>query len=294
MIILDWRVVGNQIRENLKKYFSWSIWQDKYVAVIFLWNNDSCRIYVWHKKKFGESIWINVKVFWPEDNDMILWKDLTLENILATIDFLNKDDNCVGIVMQLPLTDELVKYKSEILSRISTIKDIDWLWWKLLWLWAIDLIEFIPATPMSVVRLLEYYGFGDFKGKKISILWQSNLVWKPLAMEIIKRWWEVFSFNHFIDKSEIQKSCKLSDYIISATWSLHLVDDSFIRDDQSQILVDVGWWFVDGKPAWDVFYDKVKDKIKAISPVPGGVGPLTVACLFDNIRVLHEQKDKII
>lgn len=84
---------------------------------------------------------------------------------------------------------------------------------------------------------------------------------------------------------------KQSDYIISCTGQVHLVDDSFLRDDKTQILVDVGYGHIDGKPVGDVNIDTIKDKVAAYTPVPGGVGPLTVACLFANVFTLQAYLD---
>ena len=81
---------------------------------------------------------------------------------------------------------------------------------------------------------------------------------------------------------------KKSDYIISCTGKIHLVDDSFLNESGNQILVDVWYGYKDGKPVGDINFEKVENKVQAISPVPGGVGPLTVACLFDNIFVLKK------
>ena len=86
---------------------------------------------------------------------------------------------------------------------------------------------------------------------------------------------------------------KKSDVIISCTWALHLIDDRFINEDENQILIDVWYWFLDGKSTWDVDFEKVKDKVHAISPVPWWVGPMTVSCLFGNIFTIWWQKEKI-
>ncbi len=90
---------------------------------------------------------------------------------------------------------------------------------------------------------------------------------------------------------EIQSVCKQSDYIISCTGKVHLVNEQFIRDDQTQIIVDVGYGHIDGKPVGDVQIDAIADKVAAYTPVPGGVGPLTVACIFSNVLDLQNYKE---
>ena len=84
---------------------------------------------------------------------------------------------------------------------------------------------------------------------------------------------------------------KQSDYIISCTGKIHLIDASFLRDDRSQIVIDVGYGHKDGKPVGDVDIEAIKDKVAAYTPVPGGIGPLTVACLFDNVFTLQAYQD---
>ncbi|HCB52042.1 TPA: hypothetical protein DEP21_05790 [Patescibacteria group bacterium] len=101
----------------------------------------------------------------------------------------------------------------------------------------------------------------------------------------------VSSFNIDYTPEEIKQFTQKSDYIIACTGQVHLVDDSWIRQDNSQIIVDVGYGHIDGKPVGDVNIDSIFDKVLAYTPVPGGIGPLTVACLFDNIFTLQGYKN---
>ena len=286
MMILDWKVVAKQIKDRLKDIFSQSIWQDAYI-VIFLLNNHWPSIkYVSLKKKFWEEVWIKVKV--------IDWNQVNVSNvdeILEKVNYFNSDDRCKWIIFQLPLPLSLQKYQPLLLSSVRWYKDIDWLWWVKFWLSLVWLFDFIPATPKAVVNILKYYKLDNFKWKRITIIWQSNLVWKPLALYFMKQEAEVFSFNKFVDKKTLIDICKTSDIIVSATWSPRLVTNEFVKDDKSQILIDVGWEIVNWKPVWDVDFDSVKDKVKAITPVPWGVGPVTVASLFENIVELDKVKN---
>lgn len=301
-MILEWKKVAEEIKGDLKNYLSEKWLNNKYVSIFLLWENKPSEVYVKMKKKFWNDIWIDVKIFWSklfsnnqsESTEKISKLDLLkIETLLESIDILNKDEDCVWIVVQLPLPENLQEHKSKILAKISPLKDIDWLWWALMWISTIDFIDFLPATPASVITLLEYYNLADFSWKKVTIIWQSNLVWKPLVMEIIKRYWEVFSFNHRWNKEDIKESCKKSDYIISATWSINMINWEYLWEGKNQILVDVWYWILNWKAVWDIDYNDVKWKIKAITPVPGWVWPLTVACLFNNIKVINEQKIKL-
>jgi len=290
----------NELTNKVLKYFPH---KKPYIAIIFLWDNPASQTYVSLKKKFGKDIGIDVEIFWQTsdkqtnyDEDLQIYKNQDYDNIhkiIELINYLNFDKDCVWILVQLPLPPEFLNYKSIILSSIAPEKDIDWMWWVLIWLSAIDLIDFIPATPKAVFYLLEKYNFTDFQWKTISILWQSNLVWKPLAMEFIKRWATVYITNHYNDKSKIQEITKKSDFIISCTGKIHLIDEEFLSEQKWQTIVDVWYWYINWKPAWDVQIKQIHDKVSAYTPVPWGIGPLTVACLFDNIFVLQDYRSQI-
>jgi methylenetetrahydrofolate dehydrogenase (NADP+)/methenyltetrahydrofolate cyclohydrolase len=140
-----------------------------------------------------------------------------------------------------------------------------------------------------VMILLDEYGYGDIQGKKITILWQSNLIGKPLMLSLIRRGATVFSFNIYSDHECMRQSCLQSDIIISCTGAVHLVDASFVRDDQSQIVIDVGRWFKDNRPVGDVQLESITQRVEAYTPLPGWVGPLTIASLFMNTKRLYDK-----
>ncbi len=303
MILLDWKIVASKIKDELKNYISEKKLDNKYVAIFLLWDDKPSEVYVSMKKKFWNDIWIDVKVFGNKKfinknnsdiiNSILKLNLLDINELMKSIELLNNDLECIWIVVQLPLPQTLQTYKSQILATINFSKDIDWLGGSLMWLSTIDYIDFLPATPASVINLLDYYWLANFEWKTVTVIWQSNLVGKPLVMEIIKKYWEVFSFNHRWSIELIKDCCKKSDYIISATWKINMIDDTYLRDDDSQILVDVWYWILDWKAVWDINFESVKNKVKAISPVPWWVWPLTVACLFNNIKIINEQIDKI-
>lgn len=304
MQLLSWKDLSINLQSNLQSQYQ-KVFADKpvYVAIIFLWDDYSSTVYVNHKKKYWEKIWISTIVFGQSDFDnwdfskfrnldLFINQEYTeVHQVIELIQYLNYDPNCVGIIVQLPLPANFQSSKALLLSTISPAKDIDGIWWINVGLSSIDLIDFLPATPKAVLYLLDQYKLWDLNWKVISILWQSNLIWKPLALECIKRWATVFSFNENSDISHIKEITLKSDYIISCTWKVHLIDLSFIREDNSQVIVDVGYWHIDGKPVGDVNFDNIKDKVWYITPVPGWVWPLTVACLFDNIFTLQEHKE---
>lgn len=287
MIILDGKLVAESMKKKLKNYFENNFFLDKYIAIILLNDDEPSKVYVNKKKSFWNEVGLNVQLFHEENNEYNL-KFRSIDEILSSIEYLNKDPKCIWIMFQLPLPKALQKYQPKILWSVNHFKDIDGLWWILVGLSAISLINFIPATPAAVLNILKYYNLDDFEWKKISVIGQSNLVWKPLAIQLIKLWAEVFSFNQFADQKHMRSICKESDYIISATWSLHLIDKTFLNENGEQILIDVWWGIKDWKAAGDINFDDVKNKVKAITPVPWWVWPVTVASLFENIYNIRE------
>jgi methylenetetrahydrofolate dehydrogenase (NADP+)/methenyltetrahydrofolate cyclohydrolase len=304
MQLLSWKDLSVDLQSKLQFKKTEVFWEKPvYVAIVFLWEDYSSSVYVNHKKKYWEKIWISTIVFGQTDfpnSDSSNFRNLDLfinqeyndvHQVIELIQYLNYDPSCVGIIVQLPLPAKFQKSKNMILATISPSKDIDGMWWVDVGLSSIDLIDFLPATPKAVLYLLDQYKLGNLDWKAVSILWQSNLIGKPLALECIKKWATVFSFNSESDIDHIKEITKKSDYIISCTWKVHLIDSSFIRDDNSQVIVDVWYWHIDGKPVGDVNFEDIKNKVWYITPVPWWIWPLTVACLFDNIFVLQQYKE---
>ena len=302
-MILSWKELSLSLQQeltaNVQKVFAG---RKAYVAIVFLWEDYSSATYVKHKKKYGESIGMPVIVFWQNHvaeytrdqantfDDVWIYVNQQYDSIgkvMELIKYLNYDKECVGIIVQLPLPEQFKPYKEQILAAITPEKDVDGLGGVVAWLNSIDLIHFIPATPKAVLSLLDYYELWDMHGKMVSIIGQSNVAGKPLIFECIKRGATVASFNHEHSLEEITNVTKQSDYIISCTGKVHLVWPDFFRKDKTQIVVDVGYGHIDGKPVGDVQIEAIADMVASYTPVPGGVWPLTVACLFANIFVLQ-------
>lgn len=281
--ILLWQPVVDLLQEKTKKLIekhaiTW------YVAIFMLGENHPWKVYVRKKTEYAEKLWLTTKIF---TNPTDVQKDIEL---------CNADANCLWIIVQLPLPKELEGQKKFLLDAVHPTKDPDCLWKRLLdqstlYWWHIDIA---PATSSAVMHLLHYYHFDHaINWFQIAVLWESDLIWWPLAKILATYGWYVHTFNDKSNQKRMREICQESDIIIATTWKLHLVDESFIRPDQSQVVIDVWRGMLDGKPAWDVYYEKVFDKVSAITPVPGGVWPVTVASLFWNIVKLYEQRDKI-
>ena len=304
MLLLKWKerseLLKNEYGELRAQYF----WDErKFVAVLFFGKSNPSQVYVNLKKKYAQEIWFDCLIFgqwevWFEEKypDLVKLQMKEYSNkdeVIELVERLNDDERCVGIICQLPLTDELKPYQKEICNAITPLKDMDWLGDKLQE-WAFGWkIEFLPATAQAVISLWDAYNLGSFEWKIISVIWQSDIVWRPISRYLELKWANVHTFDIRNTPEEIVSQTKKSEVIISCTWALHLIDDKFVNEDKNQILIDVGYGFLDGKSTGDVDFEKVKDKVYAISPVPGWVGPMTVASLFGNIFTIWKQKDKI-
>ncbi len=306
-MLLSWKALSWALKDTLANKVTTYFGDRKvYVAIIFLWDDYSSATYVRHKKAYGDAIGLPVIVFGQNHqaeydrnqagkfDDVGIYINQRYDSfwkVMELIKYLNHDDECVGIIVQLPLPTQFEPYKKQLLAAITPQKDLDGLGGVILGLSQIGLIDFVPATPKAVLYLLKEYKLDDFKGKTIAILWQSNIVGKPLAIECINRGATVYTCNASTPLEQIKTITKMVDYIISSTWQVHLIDDSFVRDDKTQIVVDVWYGHINGKPVGDIYIETIKDKVAAYTPVPGGVWPLTVACIFDNVFVLQSYKD---
>ena len=284
-MLLYWKPVANQIKDQQKKLVSeYFPDTDKYMAILFFWDNISSKVYVSHKQKYWEEIGLLTKVFWQKE-----WEQWNKNNIFELINDLNNDNSCIWIMVQLPLPEYLSWYKNEILSMITPSKDVDGLWWTLVWKSFFDMISFMPATPKAVMFLLDYYNLWDLRNKKVAIIWQSTIVGKPLALECLKRKAQIACFDVDNTTWEIKSYTKNADYIFSATWQTHLIDETYIGENGNQIVIDIWYGHKDGKAVWDVNFEKVEKKVQHITPVPWGVWPLTIAALFSNVLDLWKE-----
>lgn len=304
MILLKWKEKSEQLKNQFRELRSQYFWEEKkFVAVLFFGKSNPSQVYVNLKKKYAQEIWFDCLIFgqwevWFEEEypDLVglQRKEYSDKNeVVELVKNLNGNDRCVWIICQLPLTEELQPYQREICNAITPLKDMDGLGDKLQE-WAFEWkIQFLPATAQAVISLWNAYDLWNFEWRVISVIWQSDIVWRPISRYLELKWADVHTFDIRNTPEEIMAQTQKSDVIISCTWALHLIDDKFVNEEKNQILIDVGYGFLDGKSTGDVDFEKVENKVYAISPVPGWVGPMTVASLFGNIFMIWRQKDII-
>lgn len=267
-MLLDGKKVRDSILEELKEKTK-KLNKVLSLYVIEIGNNYSNSVYLKQKEKVCKSLGI--------DFNLIKLKDNVKENeVIDIIDKLNKDDSIDGIMIQLPLPKHL--NKKNIINKIDYRKDVDGLTNINQGRLINDDYYLVPCTALGIIKLLDYYNI-ELNSKNIVILGRSNLVGKPLFNMLINKNATV-TICH--SKSDYSYYTKNADILISAVGVPKLIKSDDIKE--NAILIDVGINRLDDRTiCGDIDYSDVKEKVSYITPVPGGVGPITVAMLVNNL-----------
>ncbi len=278
--ILDGKGLASKITGELKEKVS-TLSKKPKLAVILVGNNPASQIYVKNKsikaQNIGfESLVINL----PEESSE--------ENILEHIYVLNEDDNVNAILVQLPLSPHINKQR--ILEAIDPIKDVDGFTSYNFGRLALGYKPYaLPCTPKGIIRLLEEYNI-PLEGKNVLIIGRSNIVGKPLFFMLQQKNATV-TLAHSKTK-DIKSQAKQADIIISAIGKPKYLSADFIKKDA--IIIDVGISRTQDGISGDVDFEKVKSIASYITPVPGGVGPMTIAMLMENTFELYQYQRALI
>lgn len=209
--------------------------------------------------------------------DHRLREDTTQEDLNETIRKLNADDMIHGILLQLPLPRHLDPLEST--SMISPDKDVDGLTAHNIGLLAMGVPKLVPCTPLAIMSILEYCKI-DLVGKIVTIINRSNLVGKPMQQLLLQKDATVITCHS--KTKDIAKFCRIADVVITAVGNRRVFE---LRPDMLKdgcVVIDVAITRHNGKMVGDADYDKIVSKVSHITPVPGGVGPMTVAMLLKN------------
>lgn len=256
--------VREKIKEDLLERVE-KLGRKPVLAIFQVGDREDSNIYIRQKAKFGEEIGAEVLV-----NKFF---EISEEELIGEIDKLNGNHNIDGIIAQLPLPQGFDTEK--ILNVIKKDKDVDGL---------VAGSEVVPATARGVMELLDFYEM-PMRGRRAAIIGQSRLAGKPISDELEKRGAEVLRCD--INTPDIPAVARECDILVSAVGKMDLVIKEFVN--KRQVVVDVGINRTkEGKLAGDVEFGEVEPLVSAITPVPGGVGPLTVACLFQNLLDLAD------
>lgn len=270
--IIDGKELAKKIRKDLKVEVD--ALKEKGIkpkmAVIMVGNDPASSVYVKNKSKACEKVGIEFEEFLFEEN-------IKEEVLLETIEKLNKDDSIHGILLQCPVPKHINTNKA--LRTISPEKDIDGFNPVNVGNLTIGEDAFISCTPYGVIKMLEAYNI-ETEGKNAVILGRSNIVGKPMIQCMLNKNATV-TVCHSRTKN-IDEIVKQADIVIAAIGKPKFVTENMVKD--GAVVIDVGINRLDdGTICGDVDYDKLVNKASYITPVPGGVGPMTIAMLLNNV-----------
>lgn len=239
------------------------------LAVIIVGNDSASRVYVNNKKKACEYIGIH-------SEEYALPEETTQEELLELVEQLNKKDDIHGILCQLPLPKHI--NEETVINAISPKKDVDAFHPVNVGKIMIGNFDFLPCTPSGVMELLNEYNI-SVDGKHCVVIGRSNIVGKPQAMLMLhKNATVTICHSHTKNLKEI---CQSADILIVAIGRAKMIDESYIKD--GAVVIDVGMdRDENGKLCGDVDFESACKKASFITPVPGGVGPMTIATLMKN------------
>ena len=269
--IIDGKAVAAAIKEEVKEEVAKLKKEGREVclAVIQVGNNPASTVYVGNKKKACEYVGIKSLAYEiPEET--------TEEELLHLIEKLNDDNEVNGILVQLPLPKHIDEDK--VIQAISPLKDVDGFHPMNVGNLSIGKKGFISCTPYGIIKLLERNNI-ETEGKHCVIIGRSNIVGKPMSMLLLRKNATV-TIVHSRTKN-IKELTKQADILIVAIGKPKFVNEEYVKD--GAVVIDVGInRDENNKLCGDVDYEAVFDKVSAITPVPGGVGPMTIAMLMNN------------
>ncbi|MDC0409057.1 bifunctional methylenetetrahydrofolate dehydrogenase/methenyltetrahydrofolate cyclohydrolase [Pelagibacteraceae bacterium] len=270
-MIIDGKKEAELLRHEVKKEIdSLKLKNNKVpgLTVILIGDFAPSQIYVKNKEKKAKEVGINSEVVrYP--------KEVSEQEVLKKIKELNDNNAVSGILVQLPLPSQINKEK--IINAINPLKDVDGFHPVNVGNLSSGYHATVPCTPLGCLFLIKKIE-SNLSGKHAVIIGRSNLNGKPMAQLLLKENCTV-TIVHSKTK-DLKIECLKADILVAAVGVPNLVKGDWVKKDA--IVIDVGINKVDDKIVGDVDFDNVKDKVKAITPVPGGVGPMTIACLLKN------------
>lgn len=281
--IIDGKQLAKKIRENLRIECEELKKQgiNPKLAVIMVGDNPASKVYVKNKSRVCNEVGIKYQEY-------LLPENATQKELLELIKRLNKDKKTNGILLQSPLPQHM--NINEAFKTITYLKDVDGFTPASVGKLCIGEDTFISCTPYGVIKMFEEYNI-DLKGKNVVILGRSNIVGKPLMQCCLQKDATV-TVCHSKTKN-LSEYTKKADVIISAIGKAKFLTEDMVKD--GVVIIDVGINRQDdGKLVGDVDFENVSKKASYITPVPGGVGPMTIAMLMNNvIKATKEQQKSI-
>ena len=280
MTIIDGKALSDKILKEIENEHSElqaKVGRKAGLAVIIVGENPASQIYVRNKIRACERVGFHSETIRFDEH-------ITEENLLLEIEKLNNDNNIDGILVQLPIPKHINELK--VINAISAEKDVDGFHTTNIGKMMIgDETGFLPCTPAGVIQMFEEYNI-DLEGKDVLVIGQSNIVGKPMTLLLINKRATVQVCNS--KTKNLSEKLQKADVVVAAAGSPKLVKGSDVKE--GVVVIDIGINRVDGKICGDVDFEEVSQKALYITPVPGGVGPMTIAMLIKNTFKSYKQK----
>lgn len=277
-VIIDGKKIAEKVIDNIKKEVDLLERKPK-LAVILVGNNPASEIYVRNKQKMALKLGFESIV-------LTLPADISEENLLEQIYILNEDVNINAILVQLPLPAHLNKQK--ILEAIEPLKDVDGFTTHNFGRLALGYFPcVVPCTPKGIVRLLDEYDI-SLEGKKVLVIGRSNIVGKPISL-LMQNLNATVTMAHSKTKN-LEELILSNDIIMSAVGIPNIVN----QVSKGAVVIDVGINRTENGLKGDVNFELASENASYITPVPGGVGPMTIAMLMENTLELFKIQEKLL
>lgn len=272
-MILD----GKKLRDELLVQYKEKIKEEKLnitLAIILVGNNEASKLYIKNKEKYCTEVGIKVDKY-------LLAEDTSEEVLINLIKDLNEDEKVTGIILQSPVPNGIDFDKCS--GMILPSKDVDGFTKDNVYNLYLNKKSILPCTVKGIIKLLEYYNI-EINGKNVAIIGRGNIVGKPLAMALENRNATV-SLLHSKTK-DLKMFTKDADIVVVACGIPKLLKKEMIKE--GSVVIDVGISRVGGKIVGDIDFDNIKDIALFVTPNPGGIGPMTIAMIIDNLIEMGE------
>lgn len=272
-MILD----GKKLRDELLVQYKEKIKEEKLnitLAIILVGNNEASKLYIKNKEKYCTEVGIKVDKY-------LLDEDTSEKVLINLIKDLNEDEKVTGIILQSPVPNGIDFDKCS--GMILPSKDVDGFTKDNVYNLYLNKKSILPCTVKGIIKLLEYYNI-EINGKNVAIIGRGNIVGKPLAMALENRNATV-SLLHSKTK-DLKMFTKDADIVVVACGIPKLLKKEMIKE--GSVVIDVGISRMDGKIVGDIDFDNIKDIALFVTPNPGGIGPMTIAMIIDNLIEMGE------
>lgn len=273
-MILDGKTLKQKILDENKKIINDNNYKIK-LAIILVGNDEASKIYIRNKELACNYVGIEVDRY-------LLDEETKEEYLIELINKLNNDNKITGIILQSPVPSQIDFNKCS--GLINAKKDVDGFTKENIYNLYLGVDTILPCTVKGIIKLLEEYKI-KISGENVVIVGRGNIVGHPLSLAMLNKDATV-TIAHSKTKN-LKDITKKADILISATGIPHLIKEDMIKENAT--IIDVGVAKIDGKIVGDVDFLNVSKKAKYITPNPGGVGPMTVAMIIDNLIFMYER-----